>query len=270
MRGNIFNVFFLVIVTLAASPGFVASALTNVTEETRTLDELHQAALAEGGLVTLWHGGDEPGQQNMLKTAFEARFPGMALNVTVDLSKHHDVKLDQQIAHQSVYVDSIILQTWSESWNVKALEGLTPPKEYPDFLKPEFKDKLNSTWIATFTNSIRPSVGGVLNAAYPTEGKFVSWPQTGAILKNAPHPEGAKLLHNFLLTPEHQKARGSWSTRSDVDPPAGFPKIVDVASTAPAKFAEFMSDRGVVERLRFFFETKIGTAQGLSPLIDGI
>ncbi|PBP17387.1 ABC-type Fe3+ transport system [Diplocarpon rosae] len=339
---------------LAARLGSAASALTNLTEETRTLDELHQAALAEGGLVTLWHGGDEPGQQNFLKSAFEARFPGMTLNLTVDLSKHHDVKLDQQIADHDIYVDSIILQTlndyprWKDEgvllqykpagfsqiyadfkdsdayyaglYIIAALAGLPPPKEYTDFLKPEFKDKLvltypndddavlyqfhlileqyglawfdqllaqnprwvrgtsttatvlrqNSTWIATFTNSLRPSAGGVLNATYPTEGKFVSWPQTGAILKDAPHPEGAKLLHNFLLSPEHQQTRGSWSTRADIEPPAGFPKIVDIASTEPAKFAEFMRDRGAVERLRFFFETKIGTAQGLSPLSDGL
>lgn len=54
-----------------------------VEVENRTLDELHQAALKEGGTLTVWHGGDEPTQQDGLKTAFEARFPGMTLNVTV-------------------------------------------------------------------------------------------------------------------------------------------------------------------------------------------
>lgn len=44
---------------------------TSLQEETRSLDEIHQAALAEGGIVTLWHGGDEKTQQNFLKTAFE-------------------------------------------------------------------------------------------------------------------------------------------------------------------------------------------------------
>jgi ABC-type glycerol-3-phosphate transport system substrate-binding protein len=79
--------------------------------ETRTLDEIHKAALAEGGVVTLWHGGDEANQQDALKQAFEQRFPGMTLNVTVDLSKYHDARLDQQIATGKVSVDSIILQT---------------------------------------------------------------------------------------------------------------------------------------------------------------
>jgi hypothetical protein len=85
-----------------------------VDVETRTIDEIYQAALKESGTVILWHGGDEKTQQNFLKTAFEARFPGMTLNVTVDLSKYHDVNLDRQLATNDVYVDSIILQTLND------------------------------------------------------------------------------------------------------------------------------------------------------------
>jgi maltose-binding protein MalE len=88
-----------------------ASDNAKFEQETRSLDEIYQAALAEGGVVTLWHGGDEKTQQNSLKTAFEARFPKMTLNVTVDLSKYHDSNLDLQLANNNVYVDSIILQT---------------------------------------------------------------------------------------------------------------------------------------------------------------
>lgn len=40
--------------------------------------------------------------------------------------------------------------------------------------------------------------------------------------------------------------------------------------TDPTNFGRFMADRAAVERLRFFFEDRIGTAQGLSPLVDGI
>ena len=63
-------------------------------QETRSIDEIYQAALAEGGVVTLWHGGDEKNRQDVLKQAFEARFPNITLNVTVDLSKYHDGNLD--------------------------------------------------------------------------------------------------------------------------------------------------------------------------------
>lgn len=77
--------------------------------ETRTIDEIYQAALAEGGTVTVWDGGDKTTQQDPLKQAFEAAFPGMTLNVTVDVSKYHDGKIDQQLDSGNVFVDATFL-----------------------------------------------------------------------------------------------------------------------------------------------------------------
>jgi len=71
----------------------------------------------------------------------------------------------------------------------------------------------------SFTN--RPPISYGL----PTDVKFVTWPQTGAILKKAPHPEGAKLLHSFMLSEEYQKGR--WSVRQDLPAPAGAHKILE-------------------------------------------
>ncbi|KAI1639506.1 ABC transporter [Biscogniauxia mediterranea] len=329
--------------------------------ETRTIDEIYQAALAEGGIVTCWHGGDERSQQDSLKEAFEARFPGMTLNVTVDVSKYHDGNIDRQLATNGLYVDSAILQTlqdyprwdsegallhyaplnfydihpdfrdvraawygvsvfgWSFIWNTDKLD--VAPTEFDDFLKPEFKDKLvltypndddavlfafdlimqqygygwfesllaqnprwvrgtatpvtllaaaNSTASATFTSSVGLAPPAPLNVSLPTEGTFVSWPQRAAIFKDAPHPEGAKLLHNFLLTEEHQTALGSWSVRKDLPAPAGYAGIMDTKATNPTEFERFMGNRERIERLKLFFEDKIGTAQGLSPLTDDL
>lgn len=86
---------------------------SKVEVETRSLDTIYKAALKEGDVVTVWHGGDEANQQDSLKKAFEDRFPGITLNITVDLSKYHDGRLDEQLAAGSdaVYVDSVILQT---------------------------------------------------------------------------------------------------------------------------------------------------------------
>ena len=156
------------------------------TVEDRTIEKIYQAALAEGGVVTVWHGGDETNQQDGLKQAFEKRFPGVTLNVTVDLSKYHDGNVDQQLAKNNVYVDSVILQTlhdyprwdsqgallhyaplnfqkihpayrdvraawygyaiygWSIVWNTNRIAD--GPKEFADFIKPEFKDKLVLTY----------------------------------------------------------------------------------------------------------------------------
>ncbi|RGP81434.1 ABC transporter [Fusarium longipes] len=328
--------------------------------ENRTIEAIYQAALKEGGVITCWHGGDERNQQDRLKKAFEERFPGMTLNITVDVSKYHDGNIDRQLSEGNLYVDSAILQTlhdyprWDNedallhyeplnfdkihpafrdvrgawygvsiiSWSFISSSRLSEsPREFIDFLKPEFKDKLvltypndddavlyafdlimqdfgyewfeklleqkphwvrgtatpvtmlrraNSTFAATFTSSMGLSSSDTLNVTFPTKGSFVSWAQRAAIFKDAPHPEGAKLLHNFMLSREHQVSGGGWSVLKDVPAPAGYPSIMDVPATNPVGFERFMGDRARVERLKLFFEDKIGTPQGLSPLIDGI
>lgn len=125
-----------------ASLAAYAPNTTTFEKETRTIDEIYQAALAEGGVVTLWHGGDEKNQQNGLKSTFEARFPNMTLNVTVDLSKYHDTNLDAQLAADNVYVDSIVLQTLHDypRWKKEGALSNYAPLNF-DKVYPEFKDK---------------------------------------------------------------------------------------------------------------------------------
>lgn len=130
-----------------------SQALVNaaVQVESRTLDEIHEAALAEGGVVTLWHGGDERNSQDGLKTNFEKRFPGMTLNVTVDLSKYHDTRVNEQIAANNVYVDSVIIQTLHNfpRW---ASEGALldyAPLGF-DKIQPEFKPNDTSSYYGLF------------------------------------------------------------------------------------------------------------------------
>jgi hypothetical protein len=125
-------------ISLAAS----APNSTTFESETRSIDEIYQAALTEGGIVTLWHGGDEKTQQNSLKSAFEARFPNMTLNVTVDLSKYHDINLDSQLAAGNVFVDNIILQTLNDypRWKKEGALMEYAPLNF-DKIYPVFKDK---------------------------------------------------------------------------------------------------------------------------------
>ncbi|KAB2573505.1 hypothetical protein DBV05_g7790, partial [Lasiodiplodia theobromae] len=129
----------------------------------------------------------------------------------------------------------------------------------------------NGTYTASFTTALGLSPPAPYNISFPeTSGAFVTWPQTGAILRDAPHPESAKLLHSFILSKENQEASGSWSVRKDVEAPAGYPDALEMPGTNPTEFGKWMADRAAVERLRFFFEDKIGTAQGLSPLEDDL
>ncbi|KAH7247274.1 uncharacterized protein BKA55DRAFT_515304 [Fusarium redolens] len=340
--------------------GFDATAKV----ETRSIDQIYKAALKEGGVVTSWFGGDEKNQQDAVKKAFEAAFPGVTLNLTVDVSKYHGGNIDEQLASNNVYVDTVALQTthdfprwkeegallhyapvgfdkiypdfrdidaafygymgiaWQFVWNSDKLKGKKAPAEFPDFLAPEYKGKLaltypndddailfqfdlilnkygtswfkkligqkprwvrgtatgatlvgdpKSPYVATFTSALGLTTGtGSLNATFPKQSNFVSWPQHTAILKDAPHPEGAKLLQNFLLSKDFQKTNGFWPVRSDVAPAAGFPELNNQPHTNPGAFAKFMSNRERVERLRFWFEKRLGTAQGLSPLDDDL
>ncbi|POM57400.1 ATP-binding cassette (ABC) Superfamily, partial [Phytophthora palmivora] len=55
-----------------------------VEEETKTLDELYTDALAEGGRLIFYHGGDLANQQDSLKAAFEDTFPGINVTMIVD------------------------------------------------------------------------------------------------------------------------------------------------------------------------------------------
>ncbi|KAF5691735.1 ABC transporter [Fusarium circinatum] len=287
--------------------------------ETRSINQIYKAALKEGGV-----------------NAFESAFPGMKLNLTTDLSKYLDGNIDQQLANNNVYVDTLALQTtqdfprWKEGGALlyyapagfdKIYSGLKDTDAafyryteykgklaliYPNdddlilFLFDKILNQYGESWfnklfqqkpcwvrgaatpqtlvrdpktpyIATFTSALGLTTGaGSLNATYPKTSNFISWAQHTAILKNAPHPKGAKLLQNVLLSKDFQKTSRFWPVRSDVAPPAGFPEFIDQSHTDPYDFMRFMVDRERVKRLRFWFEKRLGTAQGLSPLDDDL
>jgi ABC-type Fe3+ transport system substrate-binding protein len=128
---------------------------------------------------------------------------------------------------------------------------------------------VNSSSAVTFTSGYSFTDQLPVRYALPSDAKFVTWAQTGAILKDAPHPEGAKLLHSFILSDEYQSGR-SWSVREDIPVSEGAETILQQPGTDAPAFAQFMSDRGHVERRRFFYEERIGTAKGLSPLVDDL
>jgi hypothetical protein len=115
--------------------------------EKRSIASIYNAALAEGGVVTCWHGGDETNQQDALKSAFEAAFPGLILNITVDLSKYHDGKIDELLVNDDVYVDSVILQTLHDypRWASEGALLNYAPLGF-DQIDPAYKDSTSAAW----------------------------------------------------------------------------------------------------------------------------
>ncbi|WP_410641387.1 ABC transporter substrate-binding protein [Amycolatopsis sp. lyj-346] len=168
--------------TAAAAP---AANDTGNREETQ-LQKLYQQAVAEGGDLVVYAGGDKPGQADYLRDAFVEKFPKIKANVIVDFSKNHDARVDDQVAEGKVVADVVHLQTiddfprwkregvlepykpagWDKVYNqVKDRDGYytgvfffafsnvtatslgsNAPVEAADFLKPEFKDKLVFTY----------------------------------------------------------------------------------------------------------------------------
>ncbi|MDO5614464.1 MAG: extracellular solute-binding protein [Paracoccus sp. (in: a-proteobacteria)] len=162
------------IATIGAVLAAPTLAFAQLAPETRSLDELHQAALAEGGRVIVYAGGDTAGQQDGMKQAFEARFPGMVLDVIVDYSKYHEARLDNQIATDSVVPDVIQVQTLQNFPRWKAEGALMPYKPAGwDSIYDAFKDTDGA-----YTGIFVDAFSNVVNlAALPDPA---SWPREAA------------------------------------------------------------------------------------------
>lgn len=161
----------------------LGEALVNSVEdpqETKQLQSLYRKAIDE----IKADGGDEPNQQKALEDAFKKRFPEVPINIKVDLSKYHDLKINEQLKGDNLEPDVTMLQTsqdfddWKNRGELLSYKpiGFNQQKEgyadaegnyitafilsflpetsngtkkitsYVDFLKPEFKDKLVLTY----------------------------------------------------------------------------------------------------------------------------
>lgn len=150
----------------------------------QTLQDLYQAALKEGGTLTVYAGGDEVTQSFGIRAGFERQFPGMKVNIVVDLSKYHNARIEEELLRKDLKVDVAHLQTlhdfddwaarglllpykpigWDQipaaykdpqgrftglfmltfanSYNKTMVAAENAPRDYIDFLKPEFKDRI--------------------------------------------------------------------------------------------------------------------------------
>ncbi|MFF0079259.1 ABC transporter substrate-binding protein [Streptomyces canus] len=181
-------------------------------EETRTLDELYQAALKEGGKLVIYAGGDTPTQQDGTKAAFKARFPDIDLTLVVDYSKYHDVRVDNQFATNTLVPDVVQLQTLQDfvRWNQQGRLLRYRPAGFSE-LHPGFKDP-QGAWVAigviAFSFLYGTAAVGTDAPRSPLDLVDPKW--KGKIASSYPHDDDAVL---YLYSLYVQKYGWEWVAR---------------------------------------------------------
>jgi ABC-type Fe3+ transport system substrate-binding protein len=198
---------------LGATPAQAAPASrTTGSEETRTLDELYKAALAEGGKLVLYAGGDTPTQQDFTKAAFLKRFPDIDLTLVVDYSKYHDVRVDNQLATDTLVPDVVQLQTlqdftrWKEQGRLLRYKPAGFSKVYDKFKDPQ------GAWVAigAIGFSFMYDTAAVGSGAPRTPLDLVDPKWKGRIASSYPHDDDAVL---YLYSLYVQKYGWEWVAR---------------------------------------------------------
>lgn len=180
-----------------------AGAATWVSEETKTLDELYQAALAEGGKLVVYAGGDTPTQQDATKAAFLARFPAMSMTMVVDYSKFHNVRIDNQRATNTLVPDVVQLQTLQDFPRWKSQGRLLQYKPAGfGAVYDNFKDA-TGYWtgiqIINFSFMYDVAAAGATPPQTPQDLVAAAW--KGQIASSYPHDDDA-VLYLFKLYAE--------------------------------------------------------------------
>ncbi|KAG6947162.1 hypothetical protein JG688_00015659 [Phytophthora aleatoria] len=195
---------------LAALYSFTVAA---VDEETKNLDELYADAIAEGGNLIMYHGGDTPTQQNRIKNAFAATYPELNFTLIVDYSKYHDVRIDNQLETDTLVPDVVALQTLQDFTRWTMTGDLLPYKpkgfsEIYDALKDE-----SGAWMAytIFTFGFiydSSALNGTVAPSSPADLTDPKW--AGKIASSYPHDDDAVL---FLYTRYVEKYGWDWVTK---------------------------------------------------------
>ncbi len=178
-------------------------------DETKSLDQLYADALQEGGKLVIYAGGDTPTQQDFTKQAFLSRFPGIDLTLIVDYSKYHDVRVDNQLATNTLVPDVVQLQTLQDFTRWKQAGVLRPYKPAGfSALHNRFKDP-EGAWIAigVLAFSFMYDVAAVGGSAPATPLDLVDPRWQGKIASSYPNDDDAVL---FLYRLYAQKYGWDW------------------------------------------------------------
>lgn len=199
----------------AASPGKPGRP---AREEARSLDELYAAALAEGGKLTIYAGGDTADQVEPTRQAFLAQFPGIDLTMVVDYSKYHDVRVDNQLATGTLVPDLVQFQTLHDFTRWKAAGVLLPYKPVGfSAVHPTFKDP-DGAWVAIFVVAFSYMYAAALGSDGPATPLDLVDPRwKDQISSSYPHDDDAVL---YLFSLYVQRYGWDWARKFAAQNPA--------------------------------------------------
>ncbi|MER5181002.1 extracellular solute-binding protein [Streptomyces sp. NPDC002896] len=163
-----------------------------VDEEARTLSELYEEARTEGGRLTVYAGGDTPTQQDGVVEAFSAAFPDVRLDMIVDYSKYHDVRIDRQIATGTLVPDVTQLQTSFDftRWKERGVLTDYKPAGFAQ-VHDGFKDP-DGSWVAVAVYAFSYMTGSEGGPGTPEELVDPQW--QGKIASSHPGDDDATLF----------------------------------------------------------------------------
>ena len=175
----------------------LAAAANAVEMENKSLDQLYQDALKEGGHLVVYAGGDTPDQQNGIKAAFEARFPGITLDTIVDYSKIHDARIDYQLATKQLKADIAQLQTLQDFPRWKAENQLMAYKPNGwDKVYGDFKDQ-DGAWTGVFIDAFSNVINQKALGDLPAPNSYADYAKPiykGKIVSTYPNDDDAVLF----------------------------------------------------------------------------
>jgi ABC-type Fe3+ transport system substrate-binding protein len=92
------------------------------------------------------------------------------------------------------------------------------------------------------------SEGHPVDVAFSDTDAMPTWGQRGAIFKDAPHPNAAKLYLTWFMQKEQQSRTGTWSARKDLAPPFGLKPIFEY--NIANDYADIVTNPGLLDDLR--------------------
>jgi ABC-type Fe3+ transport system substrate-binding protein len=158
----------------------------------------------------------------------------------------------------ALYLFHLIVQKYGWSWMDRYMANK------PNFIQGHLpvgraiaEGKMAATLDATITTaSALKRQGAPIEIAFSAEDFSPVFTVTGGIFKDAPHPNAAKLFVTWYMAKEQQARLGTFSARTDVQPPEGFRPLTSY-KIANA-YREFVTDEKLIADLRKRMEGHIG------------